>query len=157
MAKRNNPKIKQAPSSNKVKVAVDPDSYLKQKSVWRFSDFDWDGGWGLATCREKITNIQSHIQDHLSAFETMTWGEVLKASGGRGEGKGNNSHPISVEKFKSEVRERLKDKNITAEELFSLRLDQGTRLYGVRENNCLRIVIFDPNHKDRAKCAYEIK
>lgn len=82
----------------------------------------------------------------------MTWGEILKASGGRSNG--NNSHEIARDKFKPAVEGRLRERKILADSLFSLRLDAGTRVYGVREGRCLRIVFFDPNHKDKAKCAY---
>ncbi|PBB38692.1 hypothetical protein CK221_03290 [Mesorhizobium sp. WSM3868] len=85
----------------------------------------------------------------------MTWADIQKASGGRSSG--TNSHPISRDKFKKDVQDRLKERGILADTLFSLRLDAGTRLYGVRERNCLRIVFFDPHHKDRDKCAYEFQ
>jgi hypothetical protein len=120
--------------------------------VWRFSDFDWDSAWGYGCFVERVDKIRAHIEQHLASFETMTWDEILKASGGRSNG--NNSHEISGDKFKPEVDKRLKNRNIFADTLFSLRLDAGTRLYGVREGRCLRIVFFDPFHKDKEKCAY---
>ena len=83
----------------------------------------------------------------------MTWQEILGAAGGRN--RGNNSHEISRDKFKRDVERRLRERNVLADTLFSLRLDAGTRLYGVREGRCLRIVFFDPYHKDRNKCAYD--
>lgn len=85
----------------------------------------------------------------------MYWADILKAAGGRGEGKGTNSHEISRDKFKGEARKRLIEKKILAEKIMSLRLDAGTRVYGVREGNCLRIIWFDPDHKDKAKCVYD--
>lgn len=140
------------PTTEIIKIGVDPDSYLKLAPVWRFSDFDWDGPWGLASCSERIDHLKSHIEKHLASFETMTWGEILIASGGRKNG--TNSHPISADKFKNEARSRFAGKNIIADTIFSLRLDAGTRIYGIREGNCLRIILFDPFHKDPEKCAY---
>jgi hypothetical protein len=154
--KREQPKAKKQPQQgDNVRIAADPENYLKMTPVWRFRDFDWDGPWGLESCADRIANMRSHIEAHLSSFETMTWEEILRANGGRGEKGGNNSHPIAREKFKKEVQERLAEKQIFADDLFSLRLDAGTRVYGVRELNCLRVVFFDPYHKDHAKCAYE--
>lgn len=147
------PRAKKSPSPEAPRVAEDPESYLKQKPVWRFSDFDWESDWGFSSCAHRIENMREHIESHLAWLESMTWGEILKASGGRSNG--NNSHPIDRDKFKTDVQKRLEDRKIFADTLFSLRLDQGTRLYGVREGNCLRIVFFDPFHKDKAKCAYE--
>lgn len=149
------PKAKQLPKAAEVRMAADPESYLKRTPVWRFSDFDWEGPWGHECVVAHVAKIRDHIEQHLASLETMTWQEILRANGGKGEGKGNNSHEVSTDKFKPDVKQRLKEKKIFADTLFSLRLDAGTRLYGVRENHCLRLVFFDPYHKDKNKCAYE--
>ena len=152
--KSERPRVARKPSGSESPRAVaDPQSYLQQRPVWRFSDFDWDGGWGISGCATDWAKFRSHVEDHLSSFETMTWGEILKASGGRSNG--NNSHDIARDKFTRGAQDRLKEKGILADSLFSLRLDAGTRIYGVREGNCLRIVFFDPFHKDKLKCAYD--
>jgi len=152
-SKQEKAKAKKLPSGESPRIAVDPDSYLTKKPVWRFSDFDWDSEWGYASCSCRIQNIRNHIEKHLASFETMTWNEILKASGGRSSG--NNSHHIEKNKFKASVQKRLNENKILSDTLFSLRLDAGTRLYGVREGRCLRIVFFDPFHKDKKLCAYE--
>lgn len=149
------PKIGGAPADKSPRVAADPNNYLQQNPVWRFSDFDWEGPWGAATCSQSIGKLRDHLEKHLSSFETMTWDAILKASGGRGHNGGTNSHPISRDKFKGVARKRLEDRKILADQIMSLRLDAGTRLYGVREGNCLRLLWFDPHHKDKAKCAYD--
>lgn len=147
------PKAKKAPSGiESARLSTDPETYLKQTPVWRFSDFDWDSNWGYQSCSERGANIRDHIEKHLASFETMTWGEILRAAGGRSSG--NNSHEISRDKFKPAVQSRLTERKILADTLFSLRLDAGTRIYGVREGRCLRMVFFDPFHKDRNRCAY---
>jgi hypothetical protein len=50
----------------------------------------------------------------------MTWDEILKASGGKREGKGNNNHHIHRDKFSKRARGRLGELQIYAEQLFSL-------------------------------------
>ncbi len=146
-------KARKAPKSIEApRIGFDPDSYLKDTPVWRFSDFDWEGDWGYDSCAVRAGHIRSHIEQHLASFETMTWNEILQAAGGRRHG--NNSHEIQRDKFKPAALKRLEEKKILADSLFSLRLDAGTRVYGVREGRCLRIVFFDPHHKDKAKCAY---
>lgn len=150
-----NPRIKFKPKGERVKPGGNPNSFLDQTPVWRFSDFDWDGPWGLSTCAHRIQHLQAHIQQHLGSFESMTWNEILSASGGKAEGKGNNSHQIARDKLKKAAVDRLSAKNIMADTIFSLRLDQGTRVYGVREGRCLRITFFDPHHKDKSKSAYD--
>lgn len=155
MAKgREKAKAKRAmPTTESARRAVDPESYLNQTPVWRFSDFDWESDWGYGCCVQHGEKIRVHIEQHLASFETMTWDEILKAAGGRSNG--NNSHEIARDKFKASVEKRLRDRKILADSLFSLRLDAGTRVYGVREGRCLRIVFFDPFHKDKAQCAYQ--
>jgi hypothetical protein len=147
------PSFAKKPRGEDARIKSDPESYLKQTPVWRFSDFDWEGPWGHACCISHIAKLRSHIEEHLASFETMTWAQIQLAAGGRSAG--NNSHPIARDKFKKEVQKRLEEKMIFADELFSLRLNAGTRVYGVREINCLRIVFFDPHHKDRERCAYQ--
>lgn len=155
MSKHKQPRFEEKPKGGDVRIAQDPNSYLKETPVWRFCDFDWEGPWGLESCKHRIDYIQTHIQLHLANLETMTWAEILKASGGKGAGKGNNSHDIPRDKFKKEAIERLNVKGIKADTIFSLRLDAGTRVYGVREGKCLRIAFFDPHHKEHDKSAYQ--
>jgi hypothetical protein len=144
--RKGQPKAKITPTGKEVRVGVDPDAYKKEPPVWRFRDFDWDGPWGHATCLHCVADLRKYIEKHLANFETMTWQEILNASGGKREGGGNNNHPISVEKLTSDAKKRLKEKGVFADTVFSLRLEQCIRLYGVREGNCLRLVFFDPHH-----------
>lgn len=155
MAKdKTQPKHRGEPADRQVRIGADPDSYRKERPVWRFKDFDWDGPWGTAACLHSVTNMQKHIQMHLSSFETMTWEEILRASGAKKTG--NLHHEISIGKFSKIVRERLKAKEINVDNLFSFRFDQCTRLYGVREGSCLRLVFFDPHHCEKdGRSAYQ--
>jgi hypothetical protein len=149
------PKAGGIPLDRVPKVGGDPEGYLKMMPVWRFSDFDWDSAWGEAACKARIAQVRTHLEEHLANFETMSWAELLKASGGRGDGKGNNHHEIPRDKFKGAAQKRLKERKVLAERIMSLRLDAGTRIYGVRDGYCLRILWFDPHHKDRQKSAYD--
>lgn len=143
------PKYKSSPAEKEIRLGASPDSYLKENPVWRFKDFDWDGPWGQETCVHCIGDIRKYIEKHLASMETMTWEEIQKASGGRREGGGSNSHHISIEKLTKIAKDRLKDRGIYADTVFSLRLEQCVRIYGVREGNCLRIVFLDPHHCQR--------
>jgi hypothetical protein len=147
------PKSRLRTRRDEVRIASNPDNYLKQYPVWKFIDFDWQGPWGYDSCELQIQNLRKHIESHLASFETMTWAEILRASGGRSHG--TNSHEIPTDKLKPEAIARLRAKSINADTILSLRLDAGTRVYGVREGNCLRIALFDPHHKDKELCAYD--
>jgi hypothetical protein len=127
------------------KITTDPDSYLQMKPVWRFSSFDWDGPWGLIACEK--AKWRMHVEQHLASFESMTWDEILKASGGKK--KGNNNHHIDRGKFTKSAKDRLEKMGILGDTLFSLRLESCIRIYGIRVDNCLRILWFDPFHCDK--------
>jgi hypothetical protein len=136
------------------RLGEDPTSYLKQRPAWHFWRFDWEGSWGVVACR--TANWRNHIEQHLAAFERMTWGGILEASGGKREGHGNNSHPIPRDHFTRTAQRRLEDKQIYADDLFSLRLQQTIRIYGVRNGYYLEIVWFDPYHeRGNKKAAYD--
>jgi len=142
MAKRADsaPRTKSAPAVREPRLGAEPDSYKTKKPVWRFGSFDWDGPWGLATCQ--TLDWRGHIEQHLANFETMTWAVIEGAAGGRSHG--TNSHTLARDKFSRNARRRLADKGILSDSFFSLRLTATLRIYGVREDNCLRIVWIDP-------------
>jgi hypothetical protein len=136
------------------RIVEDPDRYLKLKPAWRFSRFDWDGPWGIEACR--TPKWREHIEGHLASFESMTWQAILDTSGGKKAGRGNNHHSISRDRFSKIAQQRLEAKKIYADDLFSLRLQQTIRLYGVREGLILEIVWFDPFHfRGNKEAAYE--
>lgn len=148
MAKKKNnvkkPKATIKPAAGKPKSRVEPDSYKTKHPVWRFRSFDWDGPWGVAACVTK--DWRKHLEKHLADLETMTWAAIESASGGKTEGGGTNSHPISRDKFSKNARARLKKTNVLGDSFFSLRLENTVRIYGIREDNSLRVIWFDPFH-----------
>lgn len=141
------------PQAAQPRMAAEPDAYKRKHPVWRFSHFDWDGPWGIMACLSK--DLRKHVEQHLASFETMTWAEIERAAGGKGEGKGTNHHPLSRDKFSKSARDRLADRKIYGDVFFSLRLEATVRIYGIREENCLRVVWFDPYHfKGDGRAAY---
>jgi hypothetical protein len=152
VGKKKQPKTQVVPGPGGVRQGGDPDFYLREKPVWRFQSFDWEGSWGISACGD--CNWRKHIEQHLASFETMTWAEIQQASGGRSNG--NNSHHLDRENFTREARKRLDDLGIYADVLFSLRLESTVRVYGVREGACLRIIWIDPYHiKGDTRAAYD--
>jgi hypothetical protein len=76
----------------------------------------------------------------------MTWQEILSATGGRSHG--NNSHNISVSELIKEARDRLAEINLDdVDELFSLRLEGKIRIWGMLDNDVLKILWYDPKHE----------
>lgn len=86
----------------------------------------------------------------------MTWGGILDAAGGKKPGHGNNSHAIPRDGFTRLAQKRLETQGVFSDDLFSLRLEQTIRLYGVRDGHYLQIVWFDPYHeKGNRQSAYD--
>jgi len=75
-----NPKLKNCPTPQKsVRIAPKnfPDSFLKNKPVWRFAWMDINGPWGWL--KIDSAKIFIHIlHEKLKYFETMTWQEIDK-------------------------------------------------------------------------------
>ena len=139
---RNLPKNKDPRVSN----ANKPESYNQKSPVWQFSLIDKDGpfGWqGLAGNRwwEKIL-------PSLQSREQMTWQQILSESGGKSNGNGTNNHPITIENLSPGARKRLKDLGIKdVYELFSLRVTGKERIFGIRQDNVLKVLWYDDDHK----------
>lgn len=152
MAKSGTPKYRHEPRAALPRIATDPESYKKQTPVWRFSMFDWDGPWGISALAKK--DLRKHFEKHLANLESMTWASIESATGGKSHG--TNSHDLPIEKFTKVARQRLAAKGIESDTIFSLRLENTVRVYGVRSGACLRIVLFDPFHFEGSKeAAYE--
>jgi hypothetical protein len=76
------------------------------------------------------------IRQRLGNFETMTWKEIIS----------KESHPIDSAKLCKGARERLEHHQIDADNLVSLRCMQAQRIWGIRSENILSLLWWDPNH-----------
>lgn len=75
----------------------------------------------------------------------MTWGELLKATGGRTSG--NNHHSISVDQLSQKAIGRLTELKLEdIDELFSLRLTGKIRLWGIKDGRVLKLLWYDEDH-----------
>lgn len=138
--------------SSKTRIKESYRNYKEKRISWAISTFDYDGPWGIEAVKKE--NWIKHLTVHISSFETMTWDELLKASGGRAEGKGNNHHEINVDNLSKKAKGRLNEINWIedTDTIFSLRLQSKIRIYGVRDDNILKILWFDPWHDDKKQC-----
>jgi len=77
------------------------------------------------------------IRNKLANFESMTWGEIL----------GRNSHLIPVGDICKGARDRLEAlKQDDIDELLSLRLSGKQRIWGILEEQALKLLWWDPEH-----------
>lgn len=144
-----------APRGGKqVRLLYDPASYDRETIVWRFSSVDKDGPWGWRTAAAGVW--WSSIFPKLQNFETMTWAAIMAASGGRR--RGTNHHPVKVEKLTRQAKNRLEQIcQDDVDELFSLRLTQTQRIYGIRDRRALRLLWFDRHHGNNGRAVYPVR
>jgi len=120
-----------------------PEQSNQEKIAWGFQLLDQGGSWGVKAMNQ---DWEIEILPKLRDFESMTWQEILSASGGRT--RGNNSHSITVNKLSEDAKKRLEEINLDdVDSLFSLRLTGKRRLYGIREGRVLKLIWYDPEHK----------
>ena len=124
--------------------------------AWAFGIADLDGDWGWRT--KASADWWKEILPKLQQFENMTWVEIESASGGKSEGRGNNSHFVDVSKLPQRTKRRLREIQMEdVDQLFSLRLDAGRRIYGIRDGRVLKVLWYDPHHKDRNRAVCPTK
>jgi hypothetical protein len=139
MGKKGGAKWKQEPpaSSKNVKIQESPESTDKQTPAWQFHKRDRDHaewGWDKLSHQDFCTLVH----DSLANFETMTWGEIFKAVGDKKSG--NKHHNVAVQGCSKEAQKRLQELNADdLDEIFSLRLTNKHRLWGVKDGPSIAI------------------
>ena len=154
MAKKKSktPRYKEPPEkrNQEARAKENPENFDRQTPAWQFHLIDKDHPrWGFSQLLpEKLLKL---IQENLFNFETMTWAQIKSASGGKGKGKGTNNHSCPLEGFCDEAKNRLRKirHDDISDDLFSLRIDAGTRLYGFKEGRTLKLIWYDPHHKTK--------
>ncbi len=127
-----------------VRQKMDASSYEWESPVWQVGAIDSDGEWGW----QRIGRIrwESEILPKLRNFETMTWSEIERQSGGKT--RGTNHHPIPVSDLIPEAQRRLQELQLDdIDELFSLRLTGKARIFGIRRGRAMKILWFDFDHR----------
>ena len=82
----------------------------------------------------------------LHSFEGMNWAEI-KVVPKDGKNGGNKHHNISIEDFTSQGKREYEKQNMHYDEMFSIRLSNKERLFGILEKGVFHIVWYDPNHE----------
>ena len=111
------PKRRESIGSKIPSACENPDSFMGKHPAWKFARCDKEHAeWGF--CHEQF---DFEIMEKLESFESMTWAEILEASGGKSRGKGNNNHFIEIENLHKTARQRMEKLKIITDEVFSLR------------------------------------
>ncbi len=142
MGKNKKPKNNVNPLSyKKPKIYTDPSVYLSRNPSWQFSLSDKKHDkWKF-----DVDRFDFEIMSKLESFETMTWADIMKASGGRN--RGTNNHFIDVSDLSKQARDRLEELKIYDEKIFSLRLKGKLRIFGILTNGVFKIIWRDDNHE----------
>lgn len=135
---KKHPKVKVEPHLQKkprIDLQNSPEKVIKRSPVWRIGSLDFGGPWGWE--RMGDLSLFKAIREKLKNFETMTWSEI----------EGRDHHFISIKNISKEAKQRLQDINQDdLDQLFSLRLSAKERLWGIRKEEILNILWWDPEH-----------
>lgn len=102
---------------------------------WQVGSIEWAAPWGW--CSTDLATIQK-IQDRLKCFEGMTWHEII----------GKKNHAIPTAKLCKRARDRLVELGLDdVDRLYSLRITQAERVWGILHQSTLRILWWDPCHE----------
>jgi len=137
------PKSSVQPHTQEIRQGGDPSSFETQTISWHFHRLDQDHDlWGWAKLKARDWKF---ILSELMSLESMTWAKLKEVAGGKKHG--TNHHSIPTGKFCKRARDRLAEIHLDDhDEIFSLRLSNTLRLYGIRDGRVLRIVWHDPHH-----------
>lgn len=125
--------VMQSPSQKKPRFESGPDPESAFPS-WRISLLEMVDPFGW---HEIEKNKLGEIRNKLADFESMTWHEIL----------GKNSHLIPVSGISKAARDRLQLlKQDDIDELLSLRLSGKQRIWGILEDQALKVLWWDPEH-----------
>ncbi|WP_372174435.1 hypothetical protein [Xanthomonas axonopodis] len=130
--------------SKTAKILDQPENSERQKPCWQLTLMDFDGPWGWHLVDRD--QLRDEVHSKLKNLESMTWGEIAQAAGGRSQG--NNSHFVSVDKLRRDARQRLEQiGREDIDELFSIRLTGTCRIWGERDGRVFRVLWYDPRHE----------
>lgn len=113
-----------------------PKDTLDKKPVWRFGKLDFHHAeWGFHNL-DKPHLIQD-IHSKLVNFETMKWKDIV----------GPQNHHIELNKISKDAQKRIIELRLQEfDPIFSLRLTGKQRVWGIKQEEVLYILWWDPEH-----------
>ena len=101
--------------------------------AWKVNILDEEGEW--TWLKIKADKLKEIVLKKMKNFGTMTW-HTLQGSG--------NSHPVEINKLCKDAQKRLQTiGQADVDALFSLRLSNKERIWGIRDRNILKILWWD--------------
>ena len=125
------PKVEKKPRSDSALT-----SSIHENPVWHVGIIDLDGPWGWNRVDRNVFFFD--ILPKIQEFERQVWSEILN----------RNNHEVFVFQISKQAQKRLEQIQLDdIEKLVSLRLTGRQRLWGIKINNILKILWWDPNHE----------
>ena len=130
------PSHRENPSEKKYPRGGEKAEKIVDLISWHIRIIDRGGQWGW-TKIDNLNTLWGDIFSKMSNFETMKWSEILN----------RNNHPILVSEICHKAQKRLKElKQDDVDEIVSLHLTGTKRIWGIRDQNILKILWWDPDH-----------
>lgn len=102
--------------------------------IWSFASVDLGGPWKFSAIPQEDL---ADVLQKLGSFEGMTWEQL----GSRG------CHEVRVDELDKQARDRLRQLNQNSlDKLYSIRMDGRSRIWGIRRQNVIQILWWDPQH-----------
>jgi len=143
MSKRNKKIVttEKAAGDKTPRNAVNPDSWLSRRPTWRFEKADDIFDWAFLSA-SNLCDILKKLAD----FERMTWSDILKQTHDKGK---SSNHFISIDEMVKRAQNRLFELNLNQyfDNIFSLRLNNTERLFGILTDGIFNILWYDSNHQ----------
>lgn len=124
----------------KAKSIEKPESFLSKHPSWRFERADTEYRWSIVEAEF------SEIIGSLRNFERMTWGEIDKQTHDNGR---SSNHYVFLNDLCKEAQKRFLELKLEeyADQVYSLRLMNKTRIYGILRDGIFSILWYDENHE----------
>lgn len=131
-----NPNGKKNPTNK-----TNPDNWKMKTPVWVFSRHDeHHEKWSLTVCE----NIYNEVLTKLMSFEGMTWDEINRQTHDHGK---SSNHFLKISILTKEAQKRIQELHIYEDEIYSLRLNNKKRLFGIINDNKFSIIWYDQEHE----------
>jgi len=131
------PKVEYQPSGTKKPAAEAMPDFNDMRPAWRLANIDLIHPDNWKDDHLADAQMIERIRERLVRFESMKWKEIL----------GHENHPIDVNRLSAHAQKRLEAKQVEASTLVSLRCAYTERIWGIRNENILSLLWWDPNHK----------
>ena len=112
-------------------------STLQGRPSWRLSNIRMDAPFGW----ERISRADlENVVAHLSSLESMTWNDIVVTAR-------KHNHYCDVTELSKPARDIIESDWRGADQVFSIRVTNLKRIWGIVEDGVLYVLWWDPEHQ----------